>query len=120
MPLHRQVEIEVKGQRFEVDEGIADLVRSVNEKGWLTFGSCESQPDAAGMAWIAYRSRRDADSFASLLRQPVVIDPGPDLIARADADDPCLQGGGVGVAFPPDEIATALEQIAGAPVEAKP
>ena len=57
-PHHRQVEIEVGGERTEVDAGIAPLVLALNKLPEIyTLASCECD-EVMGIAWVAFNRKR--------------------------------------------------------------
>jgi hypothetical protein len=62
---HRQVEIEWRGLRAEVDEEIAPLVLELWKAGIVTTNSC--QENFPGIAWIEFLSTRDAKKFLNLI-----------------------------------------------------
>jgi hypothetical protein len=98
--IHKQVEIEVKGRRFEVDEGIADLVRELGEQGYQTVGSCENQ-DGAGRGWVGFSSTYQAQRFADVIEGDLIVPSDADRAATAAEGGEAYEGiDVVGVSFP--------------------
>ena len=112
-PLHRQVEVEVApGHRFEVDEGLAGVVRALWERGYRTISSCEEQPGTGGHAWIGFTSMRQASKFAGLVGG-TIVEPSAAEVAEARAtNDPFFREGAVAVAFPAAEIQAVADALA--------
>jgi hypothetical protein len=109
--IHKQVEVEVKGRRFEVDEGIADLVRELGEQGYRTVGSCEDQ-DGWGRAWVGFSSTYQAQRFAGLIDGELMIPTDANRAEAAAEGDETYEGmDAVGVSFPAPAIAAVLAKV---------
>lgn len=61
MTQHKQVPIEWRGRRAEVDEEMAPLIRALWRAGISTTLSC--QENRPGVAWIAFATPEDARRF---------------------------------------------------------
>ena len=60
-PRHHQVEIEIDGQKTEVDAGIAPLVAALGELPELyTVSFCECD-ESDGLAWVDFDPEEDYD-----------------------------------------------------------
>jgi hypothetical protein len=111
VPPHNQVEIEVKGRRFEVDEGIADLVRELGEQGYRTVGSCEDQ-DGWGRAWVGFSSTYQAQRFAEVIDGDLMIPTDANRAeAAADGDETYEGMDAVGVSFPAPFMSSVLAKV---------
>jgi hypothetical protein len=111
VPPHRQIQIEVKGRSFEVDEGIADLVRELGEQGYQTVGSCEDQ-DGCGRAWVGLSSTYQAQRFAELIDGDLMIPTDANRAEAAAEGDETYEGmDAVGVSFPTPFIPDVLAKV---------
>jgi hypothetical protein len=108
---HRQIEIEVKGRRFEVDEGIVDLVLELGEQGYQTVGSCEDQ-DGWGRAWVGFSSTYQAQRFAEVIDGELMIPTDANRAeAAADGDEAYEGMDAVGVSFPTPSTSHVLAKV---------
>jgi hypothetical protein len=58
---HKQVEVEWRGMRAEIDEELAPLILALWKAGIVTLNSC--QENFPGIAWIQFLSANDAEKF---------------------------------------------------------
>jgi hypothetical protein len=109
--IHEQVTIQQEGRTAEVDEGIAALVVALWRRGFDTVSSCQSFPPAAGLAYIAFPDRRQAEVFCRAVgKEAEMSEVTEEDVAEAAANGHVeIAAGTFAVAFPPSRI-PALEK----------
>src|SRR2546421_12861946 len=64
---HRQRLIRYQGRAVKVDAGLADLVLALWQRGFDTISCCENE-SGADVAWVAFRTLRDAKKFQRIIK----------------------------------------------------
>jgi hypothetical protein len=74
MSIHKQVSVDFFAEKITVDEGLAELLQLIWERGIFTLNSC--QENRPGVAWIEFET---SEAFEDFLNAVAVYPVGKDV-----------------------------------------